>query len=179
MNLYRQQLMEAQLAAGEKDAKNKADADGARAQLDQLKALDKAREMFSSQQHKEVQGGKLGVDFAVQNNALRFQNRLTAAPNRYVQQRNLLDVGGVWIDEKFDPKMPTLAVKAQSKAYFRILERHAQMKDVFAVGNYFVWVSPSGTALIVDQNDGQEKLTDEAIDRLFVAPSGDNSTKKK
>jgi Ca-activated chloride channel family protein len=42
---------------------------------------------------------------------------------------------------------------------------------VLAVGNYLVWVSPSGTALIIDQNDGQETVTDAAIDNLFVAPA--------
>ena len=94
-------------------------------------------------------------------------------------KRNLIDVGGVWIDEKFDAKMPTLLVKSQSAGYFRILERHPKMKEVFAVGNYFVWVSPSGTALIVDQNDGQETLTDEIIDRLFVPPPPESKSSKK
>ena len=38
---------------------------------------------------------------------------------RSVCGRNCLEFGGVWIDEGFDAKMPTLAVKAQSDAYFR------------------------------------------------------------
>jgi Ca-activated chloride channel family protein len=94
-------------------------------------------------------------------------------------KRNLIDVGGVWIDEKFDSKLPTLLVKAQSPAYFRILERHPKMKEVFSVGNYFVWVSPSGTALIVDANDGQTTLSDEVIDRLFVAAAAPEGKSKK
>jgi Ca-activated chloride channel family protein len=65
-----------------------------------------------------------------------------------------------------------VVVKAQSAAYFRILERQPKMREVLALGNFIVWVSPSGTALIVDRNDGQETMTDEAIDRLFVASSG-------
>jgi Ca-activated chloride channel family protein len=170
VNSLRQQVTDSILAAGEKEAKKKEDADAYKLQREQIKTLDRARQLFQGQQHQEVQGGKLGVDFAVQNNGLRFQNRLTQTANRFVQQRNLLDVGGVWIDEKFDPKMPTVSIKAQSKAYFRILELHPKMKEVFAVGNYFVWVSPSGSALIVDRNDGQEELSDEAINRLFVAP---------
>jgi Ca-activated chloride channel family protein len=43
------------------------------------------------------------------------------------------------------------------------------MKDVFRLGNYLVWVTPSNTALVIDANDGKEKLTDEEIDKLFVA----------
>ena len=80
-----------------------------------------------------------------------------------------MDIGGVWIDEGFDPKLPVVTVKAQSDAYFRILERHAEVKDVFQLGNYVVWVTPSGTVLAVDANNGQEKLSDEEIDKLFVA----------
>jgi len=59
-------------------------------------------------------------------------------------------------------------VKAQSDAYFHILERHAAVKDVYRLGNHLVWVSPSGTALVVDANDGKDKLSDEEIDKLFV-----------
>jgi Ca-activated chloride channel homolog len=165
----RQIITESTLAAGAKDAKGGDEKAAYSYQLGQLKALDKARGLFNSQMHKEVQGGKLGVDFAVQNNALRFQNRLTATANRFVQQRNLIDVGGVWIDEKFDPKLPSVVVKAQSAAYFRILERQPKMREVLSLGNFIVWVSPSGTALIIDLNDGQETMTDDAIDRLFVA----------
>ncbi len=164
-------ITESELKAAEKGAQKKDEAQALAQQLDQMKALDRARDLFRRQAHKEVQEGKLGVDFAVQNNALRFQNRLTPTANRFVQQRNLLDVGGVWIDDRFDPKAPTVTVKAQSKAYFRILERQPKMAEVFALGNYLVWVTPSHAALIVDRNDGQEELTDEAIDRLFVAPA--------
>ena len=175
----RQAVTEAELRAGEKGAKSKKDAEAYRDRLEQLSTLDEARRYFNAQQHREVQGGRLGVNFAVQNNNLRFQNQLTATANRFVMKRNLIDVGGVWIDEKFDAKMPTLLVKSQSAGYFRILERHPKMKEVFAVGNYFVWVSPSGTALIVDQNDGQETLTDEIIDRLFVPPPPESKSSKK
>lgn len=158
-----------QLLNEAKNATKREDAAAVRQQLEQLSTLDRARDLYSRQQHKEAQGGRLGVDLAVQNNGLRFQNRLTQTANRFVQSRNLVDVGGVWIDEKFDAKMPTLIVKAQSAGYFRLLERRPEMKEVLALGNYLVWVSPSGTALIVDRNDGQETLTDAAIDNLFVA----------
>jgi Ca-activated chloride channel family protein len=42
------------------------------------------------------------------------------------------------------------------------------MKDVFRLGNSVVWISPSGTALIVDQNDGKEEMTGDEIEALFV-----------
>ena len=59
-------------------------------------------------------------------------------------------------------------MKAQSDAYFKILEKHPEMKDVYRLGNYLVWISPSGTALVIDQNDGKDKLNDAEIAALFA-----------
>jgi Ca-activated chloride channel family protein len=131
-------------------------------------AYDKAREYLARRQQAEVQGGKLGVDLSVQTNNLRNQSRLELTALRRVAHRNCLEIGGVWIDEGFDAKMPLVTVKAQSDAYFRILQRQPQVKEVFQLGNYLVWVTPSNTALVIDQNDGKEKLTDVEIDQLFV-----------
>ena len=60
-----------------------------------------------------------------------------------------------------------MTVKAQSEAYFRILKLQPQMKDVFRLGNYLVWVTPSGTALVIDTRDGKDKLDDKVIENLF------------
>jgi Ca-activated chloride channel family protein len=43
------------------------------------------------------------------------------------------------------------------------------MKDVYRLGNHLVWVTPSGTALVIDASDGKDKLSDEEINKLFVA----------
>ena len=83
--------------------------------------------------------------------------------------RNALEVGGIWIDEAFCAEHKTITVKAQSAAYFRILERHPESRKVFRISNNLVWVSPSQVALVIDQANGQEELTDAAIDALFVA----------
>ena len=56
-----------------------------------------------------------------------------------------------------------------SSAYSRILERQPQVKDVFKLGNHLVWVTPNGSALVIDTNDGKEQLSDAEIDQLFVA----------
>jgi Ca-activated chloride channel family protein len=132
------------------------------------KTLDRARLLFDQKKEADVQ---VDVDFAVQNNNLRFQERLSRSASRNVQSRNVIDVGGVWIDDGFNPKMATVTVKTQSKAYFRILERFPRVRDVFQLGNHVVWVTPSGTALILDQGDGREDLPDADIDRLFTAPA--------
>ena len=110
-----------------------------------------------------------GVDLAVESNNLRNQCKLQQSALKRVAGRNCMEIGGVWIDEDFDAKMPTLVVKAQSAAYFRILERNPKLKDVYQLGNHLVWVTPNGTALVIDTTDGKEKLTDAEIDKLFVA----------
>jgi Ca-activated chloride channel family protein len=40
---------------------------------------------------------------------------------------------------------------------------------VFRLGNHLVWVTPSGVALIIDANDGKDKMSDADINKLFVA----------
>jgi Ca-activated chloride channel family protein len=112
--------------------------------------------------------GKLGVDFAVQLDNLRNQNQLDATAARKVAGRTCRQLGGAWVDEGFDAKMKAVTVKALSKAYFRMLERQPKIKEVFQLGSRVVWVTPSGAALVIDPNGGQETMSDAAIDRLFV-----------
>ncbi|HXG08447.1 MAG TPA: VIT domain-containing protein [Gemmataceae bacterium] len=137
--------------------------------LDKKESFDRAKEALQRREYGYVQSGKVGVDLSVDSNRLRFQDRLTQTAQKQVYGRNCLEVGGVWIDEGFDPKQPTVTVKAMSDAYFRILERHPKVREVFQLGNHLVWVTPSGTNLVIDTAEGKEKLTDEEIDQLFAA----------
>jgi Ca-activated chloride channel family protein len=136
---------------------------------EKLDAYRQAQDALARRKQSEVQAGKLGVDLAVQMNNLRNQSQTEFTALRQVNGRNCLEVGGVWIDEGFTPKTTYVTVKAQSDAYFRILELQPKVKDVFRLGNYLVWMTPSGTALIVDAGEGKEKLSDEEINKLFVA----------
>jgi Ca-activated chloride channel family protein len=136
---------------------------------DRKRTLDEAETALRARRHSEVQTGRLGVDLAIFSNQLRSQERLTPNATRQAYGRNCLELGGVWIDEGYAAEMKTVTVKAQSDAYFRILERQPKMKDVFRMGNHLVWVTPSKVALVVDCNDGSEKLSDEEIDKLFLA----------
>jgi Ca-activated chloride channel family protein len=132
-------------------------------------ASDTAAARFRGGDLHAVQSGKLGVDLSVYSGYLRSQTKLTRTAVRQVYGRSCLEIGGVWVDEGFMAKMPTLVVKAQSDAYFRLLERQPKLKEVFKLGNYLVWVAPSGTALVIDMGKGKDKLSDEEIDKLFVA----------
>ena len=130
---------------------------------------DRANGNFYSGKLIDNQIKQLGVDLSECTNELKCQSRLQATAIKNVANRNCMEVGGVWIDEKFTAKTKTLTVRAQSDAYFRILERHPQMKDVFQLGNHVVWISPSGIGLVIDTTDGDEKVADVEIDKLFVS----------
>jgi len=135
-----------------------------------FKSYEQAKQWLNQRDMKNVQGGNsTAVDVAVCSNNLRAQERLSQTASRNVYGRNCLDVGGVWIDDGYAADMKTVVVKAQSDAYFRIIEKNPKMKDVFRLGNYIVYVTPSKVALVVDVNDGKEKLDDAEIDALFVA----------
>ncbi len=114
------------------------------------------------------QAGKEGVDFAVQLDALRNENRLAEAASRRAAGRTCLLVNGVWVDEDYKTGMKTVTVKALSEAYFRMLERHPELKEVFQLGRFLVWITPNGTALVVNPAQGEEKMSDERIDALFA-----------
>lgn len=135
---------------------------------DQKGAYDQANSAFRGRDKSVYQSGRLGVDLAEASKNLRGQQRLTITANRAANGRQVLEVGGVWIDEAFNSDMKTVVVKAQSEAYFRILAKQPGMKDVFRLGNHVVWVAPNGVALIIDQTNGRDKLDDADIDTLFT-----------
>jgi Ca-activated chloride channel homolog len=155
---------------GKDKAREKSPESGASAAaLDKKQAFDDTLKALRGKEMDAVRAGKLGVDLSIQVQNLRNLNRMENSALCTVQGRKCLDVGGVWVDEGFASKLPRVVVKAQSDAYFRILERHTLIKDVYQLGNHVAWVTPSGTVLIIDTKDGKEKLSDEEIDKLFVA----------
>ncbi len=133
----------------------------------QKQTLDEANNRFKGDK-AGYQTGRLGVDLATASNQLRNQERVSLTANRLVQGRNVLEVGGVWIDEAYRAELQSLTIKAQSDAYFKILDRHPEMKDVYRLGNSVVWITPSGTALVIDPTAGREQISNEEIDALFA-----------
>jgi Ca-activated chloride channel family protein len=134
----------------------------------QLDTFDKARVALSLRDLQTVQTGNLGVEYSMQMNQLRNQSQLTTSASRNAFDRNCVEVGGVWIDDKYDRKMEIVSIKAMSDAYFRLLERQPRIQQVYSLGNHVVWVTPSGKALVIDTLDGLESIADAEIDRLFA-----------
>jgi hypothetical protein len=71
--------------------------------------------------HQLTQAGQLGVDLSIQSNQLKDQTLLPLTAQRQVAGRTMIEIGGVRIDQGFEPKMPTVTIKAFSPAYFRVL----------------------------------------------------------
>jgi Ca-activated chloride channel homolog len=118
---------------------------------------------------KDNQSGRLGVDLAEASNKLRQQDRLTLSANKQAYGRNCVEVAGNWVDEQFTSTTRTVNIKAQSDAYFAILQAHPEMKEVYLLGNNLVWITPSGVAIALSDTSGDEKLTDKQISELFTA----------
>jgi Ca-activated chloride channel family protein len=125
----------------------------------------KMRSAFARGQTAE---GELGVDVALEVNALQTQSRVTAKTTRQALGRTLIDIGGAWVDDKYDAKLPVVRVKAQSDAYFRLLEKQPKLKEVFQLGNRVAWVTPGGALLVVEPGEGKDQLSDEEIAKLFT-----------
>jgi Ca-activated chloride channel homolog len=135
----------------------------------QLQNLDSTKRAFDKKDLGLVQSGALAVDVSSYNYALRNGTQVCQTSLRRANARNCLEVGGVWVDDGYAPKMESVTVKAMSEAYFRILEKQPKMREVFSLGNHIVWVTPSGKALIIDTTDGVATLEDAAIEALFLA----------
>src|SRR5262249_38169201 len=124
---------------------------GAGPEILQKKQLyDQARAALRSGNREGYQAGQVGVELSVDTDKLRNQDHISESAARHVAGRNFLLVGGIWTDDDFEAKMPVVAIKAMSQAYFRILERHPELKEVFQLGNRVIWVTPSRTALVID-----------------------------
>jgi Ca-activated chloride channel family protein len=117
----------------------------------------------------DTHSGKFAVDLSLRLSELRNQSQVGREKMRPAAGRNCVNVRGVWVDDRFDPKLPVVKLKAQGAAYFRILERQPQMSEVFRLGNRVIWVTPSRTVLVIDPTGGKDSMTDDEIDALFVA----------
>lgn len=133
-----------------------------------LQNYDEAKKQLNENNFRQTQQGKLGVDLSQQLNDMKNQTQQSQRAQRVANSRNCIELNGVWIDDQYKKDTPTLKIKTMSNAYFKILEKQPKMKEVFALSQNVVWITPNGTALVIDPNDGKEELTDEEIAKLYT-----------
>ena len=136
--------------------------------MDAKGALDRAKDALRRNDQKAVQGGKMGVDLSVQNQSFRDQTFVSETAIRQISGRSMIEVGGVWIDEGFQKSMPSITIQAQSDAYFRLLEKKPQLRKLFSLGNYLIWVTPGNIALVIDTQEGKSTISDQEIEQIFA-----------
>ncbi len=111
--------------------------------------------------------GKDAVDLAERVADLKTGARPEAATTaRTVAGRRFKKIGETWVDQTFKSSMPTLRLRALGKAYFQLLADHPELSAIFALGTRITWVSPSGTALVIDKQ-GSDNPSDAALNHLF------------
>jgi Ca-activated chloride channel family protein len=82
-----------------------------------------------------------------------------------IDGRSFYYFGGFWVDGDFTEKLPTVHVKYLSDAYFELVEKLPELKDVFAQGERII-VVVKGAALVVD-GQGKEKLDETELKSLL------------
>jgi len=114
--------------------------------------------------------GKEAIELAQRLAELKTGTKAeTSSTQRAVAGRRFRKLGEAWVDQAFKPSTQTLRLRVLGKAYFRILAQHPELSPIFALGNRVTWVSPSGIALVID-NQGHDEVTDATLDRLFARP---------
>jgi len=73
---------------------------------------------------------------------------------------------GVWTDTSWEKDNEPVKVKYLSDAYFKLLERDADLKEAFALGESVLVVLKSGKAVLIAK-DGKEDLTDKELGELL------------
>ncbi len=101
--------------------------------------------------------GKEAIDLAERVADLKTGARAErSTTERTIAGRRFRKVGDAWVDQTFKSSMPTLRLRVLGQAYFQLLAAHPELSAIFALGNRVTWVTPSGTALIIDkQGAGQ------------------------
>ena len=66
-----------------------------------------------------------------------------------------------------DAVMISVNIELDVPAFVTPGENEAAYNTNGCAGNHVVWMTPSGTALVIDQNNGQEKMDDKDIEALF------------
>ena len=117
---------------------------------------------------KETTGAK-AVEVAGQVQKMRQTE--TGGGMQQVQQRGgrqLTNYRGVWVDEKFQGTEKLTKVKWGSEAYFRLAREHKDLREILSLGERVVVVTAKNQAVVVDVDEGLDKLDDEQAKGLFT-----------
>ncbi len=119
------------------------------------------------QQMRET-SGRRAVDVAQALADLKTTVREGARSERVrvIADKRFHNLDGVWVDDSVVEKAPRVRVKFVGEGYFKLFEKHPELKEILALGDRIVWRSPAGSTVLID-DEGEETLSDAAINQLF------------
>lgn len=85
---------------------------------------------------------------------------------RVIADKRFHNFDGVWVDEAVVEEAPRVRIKFVGEGYFKLFDKHPELKEILALGDRIVWRSPAGSTVLID-DEGEETLSDAAIDQLF------------
>lgn len=130
---------------------------GFKGSIDELKksdtgarAVEVANEMQRMRQANTPKAGQVAMQNA--------QNR---------GNRQMTNYRNVWVDEKFQGTEKLTKVRWGSEAYFRLARENKDMNDIFSMGQRVVVVTARNQAVVVDTDDGVDKLDEAQVKEIF------------
>lgn len=109
--------------------------------------------------------GRQAVDFAERLDKLkRASDAATAA--RTVDGVRYMNVDGVWVDERVKEGAQIVAVQYLGAAYFKMLELHPELKNLFALGEHVLFLTPSGQAVLIAA-EGKDEIPEAELRAWF------------
>ena len=124
----------------------------------------------SEEELKTSQTGAKAVEIAQQVQQLR-QAEQAGRTRSQVQQKGgqqMVQYRGVWIDQRFQGTESIVKIRWGSEAFFRLAREHADLREMFSLGQRVVVQTARGQAVVVDPEDGLTELSDEAAKALFT-----------
>lgn len=115
-------------------------------------------------------GGGNEVARAIELRDLKDADATRDVGIRAVNGRSFAMIAGIWVDEKVTKEMKRRTIEYLGPAYFRLLELYPDLKSTLALGARVVFVTPSGTALVIDSK-GEQNLSDDELRSLMKAPT--------
>lgn len=105
--------------------------------------------------------GQHAVEYATQLGRLKKANEAVSAA-RTIGGKTFLHVDGIWIDETVTPDVKPVELKYLGSAYFKLLELRPELKEIFALGEHVLWVSPTGQAIFIT-TEGRDEVPEEEL----------------
>lgn len=116
----------------------------------------------------QLNSGEEAVDTAQALSQLKLADQDMVGDVRTIGEKTFVNYAGIWVDHAYDAEKhkDLFSIQYLSKAYFQLIEKDPRHKEILALGERVVWISPTGRAIAIDSK-GKETLTEKEFSNLF------------